>query len=150
VHPLDTGPSFTAPASVTVSALTLSGATNVASYTAPLVVSLPGLLSSGFSISMTASTFTTTTGPVQTLPSTASSVTGVACSGLLGLCTTIINTVGYPKTLTAGTPTMIYSVAAALSAGQVTLTPTIQISVPGSAYAGTYASTLTITSASGP
>jgi hypothetical protein len=64
------------------------------------------------------------------------------------------NSVSYPVTVpAASTPpaaAKFYNAAANTGKGTFTVTPTVQVSVPGNSYSGSYSSTLTINIVSGP
>jgi hypothetical protein len=55
----------------------------------------------------------------------------------------------YPLTLST-TAAKFFSAASQTGLGKVDVTPTISVSIPGNAYAGTYSSTVTIAAATGP
>ena len=108
----------------------------------------------GWKVQGTSTTFATAS-PVNTLPTTATHVTGVsvACDSSV-TCTTASTNVSYPYTLPAGgsapTATTFYNATANTGMGNQTITPTWTLVVPGNAFAGTYSSTWTISLVSGP
>jgi hypothetical protein len=71
-----------------------------------------------------------------------------------GTCTSPTNAITYPVTVPAATTApaavKVFNSAAATGLGRFTITPTIAVSIPGNAYSGSYASTLTVAAVSGP
>ena len=69
-------------------------------------------------------------------------------------CTAATNAVTYALTVpaagTAPAAVKFFNAAANTGMGKFTVTPTISVSVPGNAFAGTYSSTVTVAVASGP
>ena len=57
--------------------------------------------------------------------------------------------VTYPLVLN-GTAAKFYNAAVSTGLGKFDVTPSIDVSVPGNAYAGTYTSTVTLAAATGP
>jgi hypothetical protein len=106
----------------------------------------------GWNLQVTSTTFNDGSG--HTLATTATQVTGVSsvCDG--GTCTNPTNAIGYPLTVPADTvaPTAVkfFNATANTGMGDFTVTPTLELSIPASTFAGTYNSTVTITIASGP
>ncbi len=90
----------------------------------------------------------------QTLPATASAITGVTAVGTKSSYTAPTNGVTYalgvPAAPTAPTAVKLFNAAANTGMGQFTVTPTITVTVPANAYTGTYTSTLTLSIVSGP
>jgi WxL domain surface cell wall-binding len=107
----------------------------------------------GWNVTATSTTFTAGS---HTLPDTATSVASspsVACDASVS-CVTATTDVSYPYTLPAGatapTASKLYNATANTGMGNQTVTPTWKLSVPASAFAGTYASTWTLSLVSGP
>ena len=77
-------------------------------------------------------------------------VTGVtaACQGG-NTCTAATNAISYPLTL-SGTAAKFFNSAADSGMGKVNVTPSVDVAIPGNAYAGTYTSTVTLAAVSGP
>jgi hypothetical protein len=75
-----------------------------------------------------------------------------ACAA--GTCTSPTNAIGYPLSVPAGgtapTAVKLFNSAANTGMGSFTITPTVQVSIPANTYAGTYTSTVTVASVSGP
>ena len=65
-------------------------------------------------------------------------------------CTAATNSgITLPLTIT-GTAAKFFNAAANTGLGKVDVTPTIQVAIPGNAFAGTYTSTVTLAAATGP
>jgi YVTN family beta-propeller protein len=133
---------------------TLSGANQTISSNLPLDIGV-GTSTSGWSISATSTTFSSA-GGAHTLPTDTVSIQSSpssTCDGTV-TCTVASNSLVYPVTLPAGTTAppaaMLFQANAGTGVCDQTVTPTFTVSVPGPAYAGTYASTWTITVGSGP
>ena len=140
-------------ATASVSAVTLDGTDQSQSYTVPLSITDARGSGAGWNATITSTTFTDASS--HTLGTTASSLTGVSSSCVAGgSCTNPTNAVTYPLTVPAGAtaPAAVkfFNAAANTGMGRFTVTPTISVTVPGNAYAGTYSSTVTVAVASGP
>jgi hypothetical protein len=126
---------------------------------------------SGWNVSVAATTFSTAAAPPVTLPndgtfstngsitsSTAATAPTDACTSGAGTCTLPTNAVAYPVALpTDGTATVIYSAAALTGEGSIDIGGSAAadpvgwwLSVPGDVLAGVYTSTVTISLGSGP
>ena len=57
--------------------------------------------------------------------------------------------ISYPLTVT-GTAAKFFNAASNTGLGKIDVTPTVQVAIPGNAYAGTYTSTVTLAAVSGP
>jgi hypothetical protein len=107
-----------------------------------------------WNLTITSTVFTTGGTPPHALPTGAAAITGVtaACTGL-GCITPPTNQVGYPVTVPAGTtapgPVKFFDNSLVLL-NTFRVTPTVRVTVPPDAYAGTYSSTLTVDIFSGP
>jgi hypothetical protein len=125
---------------------TLDGTDQTATY-APLlnIVDARGL-GSGWNLTISATAFTD--GASHTLAQgTVASVASACHAG--STCTTATNAIGYPLTI-GTTAAKFFNAALNTGLGKVDVTPTINIAVPGNAYAGTYTSTVTLAAVSGP
>ena len=71
-----------------------------------------------------------------------------------GTCTNATNAITYPVTVpaaaTAPAAVKVFNSAATTGLGRFTITPTVNVAIPGNSYAGTYTSTLTVAAVSGP
>jgi MSHA biogenesis protein MshQ len=133
-------------------ALTLNGQSQTASYTNPLTLGdTRGGSTAGWNLTATSTQFTTSGG--KTLPTNASTVTGVTNS-CAATCVNPTNSVTYPLNLPAGagppTAVKVYNAAGGSGSGTFTVTPTVQVAVPTTTFLGTYTSTLTFSFDTGP
>jgi hypothetical protein len=132
----------------------LDGTDRTGTYTLPSTVEDATGSGAGWNLTVTSTQFTTSSGPVRTLPTDASMITGVGNSCATGTCTAPSSAIGYNLAIPAGAgpPTAVkyYNAAANTGMGRFTNTPSVSVGVPANAYAGTYTSTLTISAVSGP
>ena len=105
---------------------TLDGTDQSVNYTLPLTMNDLRGSGAGWNLTMTSTTFNDGTG--HTLATNASSLTAA----------------------TAPTAVKVFNATANTGMGRFTVTPSINVSIPGNSYAGSYASTLTIAAVSGP
>jgi hypothetical protein len=140
------GLSLNLPSNPSVSA-TLSGDDQTVAY-AP-VLGLVDARGSGTGWSMTIAATPFSDGSGHTLaPGTVTGVTEACHSG--STCTQATSSgVSYPLTV-SGTAAKFFNAAANTGLGKVDVTPTVAVTVPGNAYAGTYTSTVTLATAIGP
>lgn len=135
----------------TFSAITLDGTDQSSSDPIDIDVNDSTGTGNGWKLQVTSTTFTN--GGGKTLPNTALAITGVS-SVCDTTCTNPTNGTSYSLTVPADTvaPTAVtfFNSAVDTGMGDFTVTPTFELSVPATAYAGTYNSTVTITIASGP
>ena len=132
---------------------TLDGTDQSVNYTLPLTMNDLRGSGAGWNLTMTSTTFTN--GASQTLATTASSIASAASACTAGgTCTNPTNSVTYPVTIPAGTTApaavKVFNAAANTGMGRFTVTPSINVSIPGNSYAGSYTSTVTIAAVSGP
>src|SRR3954452_20268664 len=146
--------SFSTSAAPTAS-VTLNGVDQTTTYTIPTTVSdSRGGVSAGWNLTITSTSFSTGSG---TLPDTASTITStpaVACQSGCGGAIDPVNTVLYPVAVPAGSTqpsaTTFFNALANTGQGNFNVTPTVQVAVPASTFAGTYTSTITLAVVSGP
>jgi WxL domain surface cell wall-binding len=123
-------------------------------YTVPLTIQDTRGTGAGWNATITSTQFTTGGATPNTLATNASTLTGVTSVCASGTCTNPTNAISYPVAVPAGTtpPTAVkfFNAAVNTGMGKFTNTPTIGVFVPGSSFAGTYTSTLTISIVSGP
>jgi hypothetical protein len=139
------GISLTNSATATVTD-TLDGTDQTVNY-APLlgIVDARGL-GSGWNLTVSATTFSDGSG--HTLAQgTVASVASACHAG--STCTAATNAIGYPLAI-GTTAAKFFNAAVNTGLGKVDVTPTINIAIPGNAYAGTYTSTVTLAAVSGP
>jgi archaellum component FlaG (FlaF/FlaG flagellin family) len=126
---------------------TLDGTDQTATY-APIlgVIDARG---SGFGWNLSVSATTFSDGSGHTLaPGTVSSVAAACHSG--STCTAASSSgITYPLTI-GGTASKFFNAAVSTGLGKVDVTPSIDVLIPGNAFAGTYTSTVTIAAATGP
>lgn len=145
--------SLTHGGSATVGPVTLDGSDQTVNYTLPLTIVDARGSGAGWNATITSTTFNDGSG--HTLATSASSVSGVTSScNAGGSCTAPTNSISYPLTVPAGATApaavKVFNAAANTGMGRFTVTPTIGVTVPGNAYAGTYSSTVTVAAVSGP
>ena len=145
--------SLTTEAAPTFSA-TLDGTDQTPPYTLPMTVEDSTGSGSGWNTTITSTEFTSGGATPRTLATTASSMTGVTSECAEGTCTNPDNKITYPLTVPAGAlaPTAVkfFNADAETGLGKFTVTPTVGVSIPANTYAGTYTSTVTLASVSGP
>ncbi len=145
--------SVTTAASPTFSA-SLDSGDSTPTFTVPLSSTDTRGTGAGWNETITSTQFTTGGGSPQTLATNASSLTGVTSSCASGTCTnpTDVNTypVAVPAAATPPTAVKFFNATANTGMGKFTTTPTIDVFVPQSSYAGSYTSTLTVAIVSGP
>lgn len=139
------GVSLALPSAPAISA-TLNGADQQLDYAPQLGVTDARGTGTGWNVTVAATPFTDTAGHSFS----AGSVKSIAQACATGSsCSTPTNSVTYPVSLTT-TASKVFSAAANTGMGKVNVTPTIETTVPGNAYAGNYSSTLTIATALSP
>lgn len=131
---------------------TLDGTDQTVSYTLPLSMTDARGTGTGWNLTVTSTTFTTGTHTLATGASSIASVASACVAG--GTCSNPTNAIAYPLTIPAGatapTAVKLFNAAATTGLGRFTITPSINVSIPGNSFAGSYASTLTIAAVSGP
>jgi hypothetical protein len=140
------GISLTLPSNPTITS-TLDGSDQTASY-APLL----GLVDArgggaGWNIQISATAFTD--GASHTLAQ--GTVASVAQACTIGSTCTLATSSGisYPLSIST-TPGKLFSAALNTGLGKINVTPTINVAIPGNAYAGSYTSTVTLAATTGP
>jgi hypothetical protein len=123
-------------------------------YTVPLTVQDTRGSGAGWNMTITSTTFSTGGGSPQTLSTGASSLTGMTSSCASGTCTSPANAQSYPIAVpaagTAPTAVKFFNTTANNGMGRFTITPTIGVTIPQNAFAGTYSSTVTLSVVTGP
>jgi len=139
------GISLNLPSNPTISD-TLDGTDQQVSYSAILGVVDARGTGAGWNLTIGATTFVD--GASHTLP--AGAVTAVAQVCHAGsTCTAATNSITPPLTIST-TAGKFFNAAINSGLGKVDVTPTIQVAIPGNAYAGTYTSTVTLAAIAGP
>jgi hypothetical protein len=146
--------SLSTTASPTFSA-TLDGTDQAPTYTLPGTLNDATGSGSGWNTTITSTQFTTGGATPRTLSTTASAITGVTSVATANTTTTApTNAITYPLAVpaaaTAPAAVKYFNAAANTGMGEFTLTPTVKVSIPANTYAGSYSSTLTLASVSGP
>ena len=131
---------------------TLDGTDQTVTYQIPLTVIDARGTGGGWNMTVTSTQFTTGT---HTLATGASSITTIASACNAGsTCTNPTNAVtvpiAVPAAVSAPAAVKFFNSAANTGMGSFTVTPTISVTIPGNAYAGSYASTVTVAVAAGP
>ena len=131
---------------------TLDGTDQSVSYSLPLTMNDLRGSGAGWNLTMTSTTFTNGTQNLATTASSISAVTSACTAG--GTCTNPTNAISYPLTIpaaaTAPAAVKVFNAAANTGLGRFTVTPTVNVAIPGNSYAGSYTSTITIAAVSGP
>ena len=140
------GISLNLPANPSISS-TLDGTDQTASY-APILglVDARGL-GSGWNLQISATTFSDGAG--HTLAQGQVASVGQACKA--GSTCTLATSSGITYPLSIGTvAAKVFNAALNTGLGKIDITPTINVAIPGNAYAGTYTSTVTLAATTGP
>ena len=129
-------------------ALALNGRDQTLSY--KLTFTLNNTTTVGWHVTLASTLFTTSSLHKHTLPETALSVTGLSAVCQSASCNPVNNKIRYPVLVPAGnaaphTVTFYDSTGNNTGTGSFTVTVSINVLVPGNAYAGTYTGTITIT-----
>lgn len=131
---------------------TLDGTDQTVNYTLPLTVADARGTGTGWNLTVTSTTFNTGSHTLATTASSIASVSSACVAG--GTCTNATNSITYPLTIpaaaTAPTAVKLFNSAATTGLGRFTITPSINVTIPGNSFSGSYASTLTIAAVSGP
>lgn len=128
----------------------LNGTDRLATSSFTLDVSDATGSGAGWSLGISATPLTTGGPTPRTLPVDAMRITGVVAACAAGTCTDPVNTVAYPLTVPTDAPVPFFTAAPGSGMGAFTVTPTVEITIPANAYAGTYATTITLSIVSGP
>ena len=126
---------------------TLDGTDQTATY-APLlgVIDARGT-GAGWNLQISATTFSDGAG--HTLAPGTVTAAVQACQGG-STCTAATNSgITLPLTI-SGTAAKFFNAATTTGLGKLNVTPTVQVAIPGSSYAGTYTSTVTLAATTGP
>ena len=140
------GVSLSLPSSPSVS-VTLDGSDQTASIAPVLGVVDARGSGAGWNLTISSTTFDDGSGHSFG----AGSVSGVSQGCQSGSSCTAASPSGvsYPIALT-GTAAKFFNAASGTGMGKVDVTPSIDVSIPGNAYAGTYTATVTLAAATGP
>jgi hypothetical protein len=140
------GISMNLPANPSISN-TLDGTDQTVSYAPVLGVVDARGSGAGWNLQISATSFSDGAG--HTLAPGVVSAAAQACHAGSS-CTTATNSgITLPLTVT-GTAAKFFNAAAATGLGKLDVTPTVDVQIPGNAYAGTYTSTVTLAATTGP
>jgi hypothetical protein len=139
------GMSTTLPSNPSISD-TLDGTDQTVTWSALLGVVDARGTGGGWNLTMSSTTFSDGSGHSLTAGSV--SAVSAACQGG-NTCTGATNAISYPLTL-SGTAAKFFNASANTGMGKVHVTPSVDVSIPGNAFAGTYTATVTLAAVSGP
>jgi hypothetical protein len=139
------GVSLTLPANPTFSS-TLDGTDQTATFAPVLGVVDARGSGAGWNLTVSATSFSDGAGHTLA-PGTITAASAACKAG--NSCTAATNAISYPLTVSAAAA-KFFNAAANSGLGKIDITPTFSIAIPGNAYAGTYTSTLTLATATGP
>jgi hypothetical protein len=123
---------------------TLNGADQTVTYQPGLTVTDARGSGTGWHLTVAATNLTDGT---HNLSQSISAVSQSCASG--STCTLPTNSVALPVAM-GSSGTSFYSSAAAYGLGKLAVNPTVSVAIPGNAYAGSYASTVTFAAVAGP
>ena len=140
------GVSLTLPAGPSLTD-TLDGTDQTVSYSPVLGLVDARGTGAGWNLTIAATSFSDGAGHTLA-PGTVTGATQACHAG--GTCTLATSSgITYPLTV-SGTAAKFFNAASTTGLGKVDVTPTVSVSVPGNSFAGTYTSTVTLVTASGP
>lgn len=140
------GVSLNLPANPSLSS-TLDGSDQTASYSPLLGVVDARGSGAGWNLTIAATSFSDGSG--HTLAAGTLSGAVQACHSGSSCTAATSSGISYPLSL-SGTAAKFFNAAVNSGLGKVDVTPTIEVTIPGNAYAGTYTSTVTLAAATGP
>lgn len=126
---------------------TLDGTDQTATYAPTLSVVDARGSGAGWNITVAATSFSDGSGHTLA-PGTVTSVSS-ACHAASTCTAATSSGITYPLTIT-GTAAKFFNAASSTGLGKVDVTPSIDVLIPGNAFAGSYTSTVTIAAATGP
>jgi hypothetical protein len=140
------GISLNMPSSPTMTDV-LDGTDQTVSYAADLGLVDARGTGAGWNLQISATNFSDPSGHTLA-PGTVTAVSTACHSG--STCTAATSSgIAYPLTVTA-TAAKFFNAASNTGLGKIDVTPTVQVAIPGNAYAGTYTSTVTLAATTGP
>ena len=140
------GISLNLPANPSLSS-TLDGSDQTVSYSPLLGVVDARGSGAGWNLQISASDFSDGAG--HSLAAGTLTAAAQACHSGSSCTAAVSSGISLPLTIGAS-PAKFFNAAAASGLGKLDVTPTINVSVPGNTYAGTYTSTVTLAAVSGP
>jgi WxL domain surface cell wall-binding len=140
------GISLNMPSSPTMTDV-LDGTDHTVSYAADLGLVDARGTGAGWNLQISATNFSDGAGHTLA-PGTVTAVSAACHAG--STCTAATSSgITYPLNVTA-TAAKFFNAASNTGLGKIDVTPTVQVAIPGNAYAGTYTSTVTLAAATGP
>ena len=139
------GISLNLPSNPAISTI-IDGTDQTVSYSPILGVIDARGLGSGWNLQISATTFTD--GASHTLAPGTVTANAQGCHAG-STCTAATNSIVPPLGITT-TAAKFFNAAVNSGLGKIDVTPTIQVSIPGNSYAGTYTSTVTLAATTGP
>ena len=143
---------FASPSTIPFPDVSLNGSDR--EVTSTVRVTPSDLTGSGSGWRITGTSTALTNGSGRSLPTTATSITAATQSPGSPFCSAATNGVAYPLTLPAGatppTAVKLFNAAAGTGEGQMHVDLAARLAVPANAYTGTYTSTWTVSTVSGP
>lgn len=138
----------TAPGGITFPSIPLSSSAQTSSQSLPLDVSDLSGSGSGWNVQLSGTAFTS---GAYALPAGAVQVGSapVPSCDWVGECTVATNGLGFPFTLSTSAQ-KLFNAAVNTGMGDETISPSFAVTVPATAYSGTYTATWTLSLASGP
>ena len=126
---------------------TLDGTDQTVSYAPDLGLVDARGTGAGWNLQISATNFSDGAGHTLA-PGTVSAVSAACHAG--STCSAATSSgITYPLNVTA-TAAKFFNAASNTGLGKIDVTPTVQVAIPGNAYAGTYTSTVTLAAATGP
>jgi hypothetical protein len=125
---------------------TIDGSDQTASYAPVLGVVDARGTGAGWNLQISATAFTDSLS--HTLAAGVVTAASAACHAA-STCSAASNNVTLPLTLST-TATRFFNAAGNSGLGKIDVTPTVQVTIPGNAYAGNYTSTITLAATTGP
>ena len=126
---------------------TLDGTNQTVTYAPQLAVTDARGTGAGWNLQISATPFSDGSG--HTLAAGTITAAAQACHALSSCTSATTSGIALPLTLSTG-PAKFFNAAAASGLGQLDVTPTVSVAIPGNSYAGTYTSTVTIATTTGP
>jgi hypothetical protein len=140
------GVSLTLPSNPSITN-TIDGTDQTASYSPVLGLVDARGTGAGWNLTISATAFTDGSG--HTLAAGTVTAAAQACHSGSSCTAATSSGITYPLTITA-TAAKVFNAALNTGLGKIDVTPTVQVAIPGNAYAGTYTSTVTLAAATGP
>jgi hypothetical protein len=138
----------------------LNGHDQTTNYTLPVLATNSNMptASAGWHLTISSTQFTNVSNPSMKLSPYASQIVSLSTGCVADnngkiVCTHLVNNITYPLLIPAGNTASAVSFFQAspyTTMGTLSVTPMINVQIPGNAYAGVYTSTITVAAVSGP